>query len=76
MKCFKYIAVFIFSFFVFSGSVFAGHCGGSHSTSTAVKSGTASLAPDTEADDAVIEAAEGADLKEDEKSEKPQAKEA
>ena len=76
MKSLKYVAAFIFSFLVFSGSVFAGHCGGSHSTTTAVKSGTAALAPDTKADDTVIEAADGADLKEEEKSEEPQAKEA
>ena len=76
MKSLKYVAVFIFSFLVFSGSVSAGHCGGSHSTTTAVKSGTAASVPDTKADETVIEAADGADLKEEEKSEVSQAKEA
>ncbi len=76
MNSLKNLAAFIFSFLVFSGSVFAGHCGGSHSAAPAVKSGATASTPDTSADDAVIEAADGVDLNEEEKSEVSQAKEA
>ena len=76
MNSLKYLVAFIFSFLVFSGSVFAGHCGGSHSAATAVKTEATASTPDTTADDTVIEAAEGVDLKEEEKSKVSQAKEA